>query len=119
MLAPYEVTKVGELRAIAFKVVVQPEPEPERTIQVVRERDDVFRIGRVVSIGSEANEKIPDLMVGDRVLYAQSMATTTAVKDRHVVPHDHVLCIVEDLQLAELAPRVIDTRPPEIRVGAR
>lgn len=84
-----------ELRAIAFKVIVQPEPEVDRIVHVIKERDDAFRVGRILSIGKEAAEKLPELRVGDRVLYAQSTSCTTAVKDRHVVHHDHVLCVVE------------------------
>lgn len=102
MLAPYE---TRELRAIAYKVIIEPEPEPERVIHVVKEREDSFRIGRVISIGSEANEKIPELAVGDRVLYAQTVSCTTAMKDRHIVHHDHVLCIVEGYSKAELDPK--------------
>jgi co-chaperonin GroES (HSP10) len=108
MLAPYETAKIGELRAVAYKIVVEPEPAPERVIALVRDRPDVFRIGRVVSIGSEANEKIPELAVGDRVLYSQSVACTTAVKDRHIVHHEHVLCIVEGGSVAELDPNILE-----------
>lgn len=86
----------SELRAIAFKVIVKPDPKPEPLIEIIQERADSFRTGRVLSIGAIAREKNPDLRVGDRVLYAQSTSCTTAVKDRHVVNHDHVLCVVED-----------------------
>ena len=102
MLAPYE---NRELRAIAYKVIVEPEPEPERVIAIVKERDDAFRIGRILSIGDEAARKVPELRVGDRVLYAQSVSCTTAVRNRHIVHHDHVICAVEEgATLAELDP---------------
>ena len=107
MLAAYEGV---ELRAIAFKVVIEPLAEPERIIAIVKERQDSFRRGRVLSIGKVAAEKLPDLRVGDLVLYAQSVACTNAVKNRHIVAHDHVLAVVVDvgggktpLQLAEEA----------------
>lgn len=83
------------LRAIAFKVIVEPEPEPKRAIHIVKDMADAFRVGRVLSIGKEAADKLPDLRVGDRVLYAQTTSCTTAVKGRHIVHHDHVLCVVE------------------------
>jgi hypothetical protein len=108
MLAPYEPSRVGEARAIAFKICVEPEDEPERAIALVRSLPDTFRIGRVLSIGSAALEAIPELAVGDRVLYAQSVACTTAMARRHFVHHDHVVCIVEPgATQAELDPRPV------------
>ena len=111
MLAPYD---TAELRAIAFKVIVEPEPAPERIIAIVQDSADNFRIGRVLSIGREAGTKVPELAVGDRVLYAQSVSCTTAVKNRHVVHHDHILCVVSGdgpLDARALsAPRVLAHR---------
>ncbi len=108
MLAPYEKT---ELRAIAEKVIVVPEDEPARLIEVVKERPDSFRIGRVLSIGLEAAKQLPELAVGDRVLYAQSVACTTAVKDRHVMHYDQVIAIVAGgSELGAAAPAAYESR---------
>jgi hypothetical protein len=93
MLAPYE---GKEVRAVAGKVILEPEEAPERIIEIVREREDAFRVGRVISIGREAAKELPDLRIGDRVLYAQGVACTTAVKDRHIVAHDTILCALDD-----------------------
>lgn len=115
MLAPYETLP---LRAIAFKVIIEPEPAPERLIHVVKETEDAFRIGRVLSIGKEAQEKMPDLKVGDRVLYAQLTSCTTAVKDRHIVKWDHVICGVDDeVTLPELDAKSL--APPMVASVAR
>jgi hypothetical protein len=105
MLAPYELGGTAELRATGRKVVVEPEPAPERLVHVVKDRDDSFRIGRILSMGIEAADKLRELKVGDRVLYAQSVACTTAVtkrdkagssKARHIVDHEAILCGVQE-----------------------
>lgn len=104
MLTPYEGVK---LRAVGVKVIVEPEPEPETAIALVKNQPDSFRLGRVVSIGSEAATHLPDLRVGERVLYAQSVACTTAVKGQHVVHWEHVIApVVEgpiDIEARSLA----------------
>jgi hypothetical protein len=95
------------LRAIAFKVIVEPEREAsdDRLITIVKSAKDSFRIGRVLSVGAVAKEKVPELEPGVRVLYAQSVACTNACEDRHIVHHDHVLCIVaEGETLRDLDP---------------
>lgn len=116
MLAPYDCDDVGPLLAVAFKVIIEPEPEPQRTIHVVKDRADSFRIGKVLSLGSEANEKLPELAIGDRVLYVQSQACTTAVKNRHIVHHEHVLCVVLDPETTDLEAKSL-TLPPAVQVG--
>jgi co-chaperonin GroES (HSP10) len=92
-----------ELRAIAGKLVIEPEasPPPSTLIEIVRpERDeDTFVTGRVLSIGPEAATELPGVKVGDRVLYSQSVSATNAAtrggKARHIVHHSHVLCAIE------------------------
>lgn len=115
MLAPYSRAELGgELRAIAYKVVVEPEPEPERLVAVVKSQEDSFRVGRVVSVGKVAAEKIPELEPGLRVLYAQGHSCTTAVEGRHIVHHDHVLCVVEGEGRLEARSNA-DPRATEVR----
>ncbi len=116
MLAAYrEMT----LRAVAYKVIVEPEKEAtdDRLIAIVKHTKDSFRLGRVLSVGAVAKEKVPELEPGVRVLYAQSVACTTAVENRHVVHHDHVLCIVaEGLALRDLDPLTFSA--PEVQAHA-
>jgi co-chaperonin GroES (HSP10) len=90
----------AELRATAYKVIVEPEETVTSSLlTIVRKDEDSFRIGRVLSLGVEASRKLPDVKRGDRVLYAASTAcvngATRGGKPRHIVHHDHVLCAVE------------------------
>jgi co-chaperonin GroES (HSP10) len=102
---PLELAPGEELRGAGTKVIIAPEKPRERLVHLVRGDgdEDTFVLGRIVSVGTEAGRELgPDLKVGDRVLYAQSAAAKNAVKDRHVVRWDHVLCgIAEDVKHVE------------------
>jgi hypothetical protein len=96
---PLELAPGEELRGAGTKVIIAPEKSPDRLVHLVRGDgdEDTFAVGRIVSVGTEAGRELgPDLKVGDRVLYAQSSAAKNAVKGRHVVRWDHVLCGVSD-----------------------
>lgn len=97
-----------DLRAIAYKVIVAPEAEAKSAsvIEIVTSLKDAFRIGKVLSVGAVAKEKVPELEPGVRVLYAQSVACTTAVEGRHIVHHDHVIAVIgEGTTLGDLDPK--------------
>jgi hypothetical protein len=91
-----------ELRAPGVKIVIEPEDPPKASelIEVVRGKgeEDTFRIGRVLSMGTEAARELPDVQPGDRVLYPQTVAATNAAerggKPRHIVHWDKVLAAV-------------------------
>jgi hypothetical protein len=110
MLAPYEPRRC---RAVAAKVVIHPEPEPERLIsRPDNMQADSFRIGRILSIGTDAAKALPELAEGDYVLYVQSTACTTAMRDRAIVHHDAVICGVDgpgelNAKSLSLPPKVI------------
>lgn len=87
-----------ELRAIVERVVIEPEKVQRSPLDIDRSDEDTFRIGVVLSIGTAARKKCPEIEIGMRVLYAASGAATNAAKrgdaERHVVHSDHVLCEV-------------------------
>jgi hypothetical protein len=107
--APIELAQGEELRGAGTKVVIAPEAPPKRLVELARfeGNEDTFAVGRIVSVGTDAARELgPDLKVGDRVLYAQSGAAKNAVKGRHVVRWDHVLCGI-DADVEHVEARVI------------
>jgi hypothetical protein len=112
-LRPVELGELEELRAVGCKLVIAPEEPPARLLEIVRKDEDTFAIGRVISMGIEAADKLREVKPGDRVLYSQSVSATNAAAKRegsklaarHVVHHDHVLCgVAEDVQQWEARP---------------